>query len=122
MDSVLILRSAPAERVRQTRTSVRASRRMRTNDSIRPHASRRIAAGFRGWETVALAWRCDAPQHEGGRAAFGLTEAMPHVRQDARRERNPHVQWNAVHCFRIVVNNENTNSGVWRLTAPLACA
>jgi hypothetical protein len=38
------------------------------------------------------------------------------------RYRNPHVQRDAVHCFRIVINNESTNSGVWRLTAPLACA
>jgi hypothetical protein len=35
---------------------------------------------------------------------------------------NLRVQWDAVHSFRIVIYNENTNSGVWRLTAPLACA
>src|SRR5262249_44550282 len=41
---VLILRSARAEKVPQIRTRVRASRRMRTSDWVRPHASRRIAA------------------------------------------------------------------------------
>src|SRR5262252_3542911 len=41
---VLILRSAHAEDVRQIRTCVRASRRMRTSKCMRPHASRRIAA------------------------------------------------------------------------------
>src|SRR5215813_14833603 len=41
---VLILRSAHAEDVRQIRTCVRASRRMRTSQCMRPHASRRIAA------------------------------------------------------------------------------
>src|SRR4051794_34322881 len=44
---VLILRSAHAEDVPQTRTRVRASRRMRTSHRVRPLASRRIAAYFR---------------------------------------------------------------------------
>ncbi len=41
---VLILRSARAGAIPQTRTRVRASRRMRTSQCVRPHASRRIAA------------------------------------------------------------------------------
>jgi hypothetical protein len=41
---VLILRSARAGAVPQNRPGVRASRRMRTRDWVRPHASRRIAA------------------------------------------------------------------------------
>jgi hypothetical protein len=41
---VLILRSADAEDVAQIRTCVRASRRMRTRDWVRPHASRRRAS------------------------------------------------------------------------------
>jgi len=41
---VLILRSARALTARQSRTSVRASRRIRTATGRRPHASRRIAA------------------------------------------------------------------------------
>jgi hypothetical protein len=41
---LLILRSAHAQAVPQTRTRVRASRRMRTSHCVRPHASRRIAA------------------------------------------------------------------------------
>jgi hypothetical protein len=41
---VLILRSAYAEDVPRIRRRVRASRKMRTGDWVRPHASRRIAA------------------------------------------------------------------------------
>jgi hypothetical protein len=59
---VLILRSAHAERVPQTRTRVRASRRVRTNHCVRPHASRRIAA-HRVCGCTCVALRC--PQHEG---------------------------------------------------------
>src|SRR5215471_18600297 len=51
---VLILRSAHAEDVRQIRTCVRASRRMKTSKCMRPHASRRIAAQ-RCWGDGVLA-------------------------------------------------------------------
>jgi hypothetical protein len=58
---VLILRSAHAQALPQSRTRVRASRRMRTCDSVCPHASRRIAAHLGGGSTCArLALRCSS--------------------------------------------------------------
>src|SRR5262249_11586355 len=77
---LLILRSAHAEDVPRIRRSGRASRRMRTCDWVRPHASsasQRIWAG----EAPALAWCCDAPQHEGA----GAKHQLAAVRDDRRR-------------------------------------
>src|SRR5215469_14372720 len=57
---VLILRSAQAQQVPQTRPSLRASRRMRTGYALMLRdASQRVSA------VEAAASRCDAPQHEG---------------------------------------------------------
>src|SRR5262249_60279344 len=60
--AVLILRSAHAQALPRSRTRVRASRRMRTCDWVRPHASRCIAAQPK---RLFFHLRCDAPQHEG---------------------------------------------------------
>src|SRR5262245_6815151 len=61
---VLILRSAHTEVLPQTRTRVRASRRMRTRGA---RALMLRDASQRGSDVEApvLAARCDAPQHEG---------------------------------------------------------
>ena len=64
MDSVLIPRSAPAERVRQTRTGVRISKdegeQLYSPSCFETHRSAAL------WvDPVAFASRCDAPQHEG---------------------------------------------------------
>src|SRR5262249_53854756 len=63
--AVLILRSAHAEGApRNSKGRVRASRRMRTGDWVRPHASRCIAAHLDLWKRLRSPC-CDAPQHEG---------------------------------------------------------
>src|SRR5215470_622081 len=73
--AVLILRSAHAQALPQSRTRVRASRRMRTATAwalVLRDASQRTCAV----EAPALASGCDAPQHEGehrGRR-FGQTK------------------------------------------------
>src|SRR5262245_10958037 len=66
--------------VLQSRTRVRASRRMRTCDWVRPHASRRIAAQPRPWGRLCFHLRCDAPQHEGA----GAKHQLAAVRNDRR--------------------------------------
>jgi hypothetical protein len=63
-----------------------------------------------GVDTVAFASRCDAPQHEGEERGRGLAnEAIAHPREDALLKSNLRVWVEAVHCFRIVIYNENTN-------------
>src|SRR5215467_493106 len=76
---VLILRSAHAEGVRQIRTRVRASRRMRTSKCMRPHASRRIAAQ-----------RC-----RGGRVLVRAAMPLSMRGEDARRILAKRSQWGA---------------------------
>src|SRR5262249_49568452 len=62
---VLILRSAHTEVLPQTRTRVRASRRMRTGEGARALMLRDASQRGSGVAAPALAARCDAPQHEG---------------------------------------------------------
>src|SRR5262249_21500302 len=63
---VLTLRSAHAEDAPQTRTRVRAPRRMRTGHCVYPHTSRRIAAR-RGCGTICarVALRCSLSMRAG---------------------------------------------------------
>ena len=97
------------KRTRKVRTSVRASRRMRTCDWVRPHASRRIAAQ-RCWgggvlvraatllstrgEDARRIWRNEA---DGEHAC--LIPAKPIC---GCRKRSPAP----FHCLRIVIYNE----------------
>src|SRR5947209_16263496 len=79
MGLVLVLRSAHGEELPQTLACVRASRRVRTSDCMRPHASRRIAAVL-SCAGICARLRCDAPQHEGTPArARNLTTLCRHA-------------------------------------------
>ncbi len=73
--SVLILRSAQVQKVPQTRACVRVSKNedepLRFALMVRD-ASQRAAAA----DAFALALRCDARQHEGGRARAGERKHM----------------------------------------------
>jgi hypothetical protein len=76
---VLILRSAHAKDVLQTRTCVRASRRMRTSHWCVPSCFETHRSAPWPSEGPARVSRCDAPQHEGGRCAAHFGETNPIV-------------------------------------------
>src|SRR5262249_28191604 len=121
--AVLILRSARAERVSQTRTGVRASRRMRLRypSCFETHRSARMLGRRRARA------RCDAPQHEGARrmAHFGETKPMGSIACSIRakptfgcRKRSPA----AVHCFGLLFTmngaTRTCDTGIWRTPKP----
>src|SRR5262249_1727043 len=120
---VLILRSAHVEDVRQTSNAcARVSKD--EDETVCPHASRRIAAQ-RCWGGGVL---CDAPQHEGrGRTAhFGGTKPMgsmpacsirnrPAVAGSDRRRRS-------IASGLLFTMNGATRTGIWRSSETLAPA
>src|SRR2546422_10373784 len=61
---VLILRSAHAQTLPQSRKSLRASRRMRTG-TVWPSCFETHRSAPRRWARLCSHLRCDAPQHEG---------------------------------------------------------
>jgi hypothetical protein len=98
---VLILRSAHAQALPQSRTSVRASRRMRTATGRRPHASRRIAAHSGcGSACARRAAMLLSMRGEGAPRIVGRTKPSEHQPAAARKHRRPrsvvsgcYLQW-----------------------------
>jgi hypothetical protein len=130
----------PAERaceiVPLTQTRVGASRTMRASRASSCFETHRRAV--LGLEGRGLASRCASPQHEGqGRAARSATPsprnrgamvtferdqspllaALGHYDHRLRRRANLRVYPLRVHCFGIVIYNENTNSKLWAVRA-----
>ena len=132
---VLILRSAHSEDVQQIRTCVRASRRMRTRDWVRPHASRRRAShsSVRALHEPASAARLLSMRQERRwlaplcfethRSALSAGEAIAlGTRCDAPQHEGDQDQPAAVRnvrlCFRPVIYRENCNRNVSAALSP----
>ena len=124
--AILILRSAHAQALPQSRTRVRASRRMRTTTAwpscFETHRSVTMLGSRRPRS------RCDAPQHEGrGRTAhFGETKPMGSMPACSMRNR-PAVAGSDRRRRSIVSGllftmNGATRTGIWRSSKTLAPA
>src|SRR5262249_31032401 len=103
--AVLILRSAHALAVPQSRKGVRASRRMRTVALMLRDASQRIWA----MEAPALAFGCDAPQHEGDGARRVLAKRSHVEEPTCGCGKRSLVR---LACFRPVIYREPRNFNV----------
>src|SRR5215468_603846 len=103
--AVLILRSAHALAVPQSRKGVRASRRMRTVALMLRDASQRIWA----LEAPALAFGCDAPQHEGDGARRILAKRSHVEEPTCGCGKRSLVR---LACFRPVIYREPRNFNV----------
>jgi len=108
------VRPHPEERgcrdVSQTRTRVRASRRMRTSDSVCPHASRRIAARL-GWGGACARVRAAMLLSMRGDGAQHILAERSHLAGDTNlRLWKSGAGW--IHCFGVVLYNESCNPNV----------
>ena len=108
------VRPHPEERgcrdVSQTRTRVRASRRMRTSDSVCPHASRRIAARW-GWGGACARVRAAMLLSMRGDGAQHILAERSHLAGDTNlRLWKSGAGW--MHCFGVVLYNESCNPNV----------
>ena len=115
--SVPDARPHPKERaceiVPPTRMRVRASRRMRTSQLMRPHASRCRAsyARLRALPELACAARL-LSMRAGKDGRFGRTKPRRPCTRTLARRTNLRVWSNRLLLFWIVINNENRNSSV----------
>src|SRR5215813_1295716 len=104
---VLILRSAHAQALPQSRKGVRASRRMRTATAW-PSCFETHRSAAESLKATCCS-RCDAPQHEGAATYH------PSVSAESREEPTCGCgKWppGPLHCFRIVIYNGWRNPNV----------